>query len=605
MMRILLLFAMALVAPAMAATSVEELDFKHGIAFFHELKYSAGFPQLDYVNPDAPKGGRLVLPTQTSFNTLSPSNAQSATAPGLNWTLDTLLIRAGDEVTGFYGWLADGIAITEDEMAIVFRIHPDAKWHDGLPVSSADVAFTLEYRLSQVDGEVWYGFVKDVEQIDDRHVAIHLNAPLTLNNIIIIQFLPIMPAHYWKQHDPTKVSLEPPLGSGPYRVSGVSQGRYVDYERVPDYWGREIPVNRGRYNFDHIRYEVYRDATVTREALRKGLIDIWTEQDVRYWHSSFNIPATEKGWLKKIRRSYGIEIGIRRVLAFNNRLERFKDRRVRQALTLAMDFEWQNRTLHFGSRTRANSYFPDTILEANGLPSGAELALLNPFRDQLPPELFTEPFRLPEVESTAHHRANMEQARALLIDAGWVVKDGILTNADGDAFEMTFLSQNPEDARILLPYFEQLEQLGIRADIRLAESSQYINRLRNWQYDAMLRNGDILMPPMIEMRSSYHSESVMQPLSRNPAGISHPVLDHLVDQAEASRTLADIVAACRAIDRVLLWQYFQIPLYMVDKPRTVHWDRFGIPDFEPHYWPAFPDGWWFDPVKASRIQLDD
>ncbi len=536
---------------------------------------------------------------------MSPGNAQSLTAPGLNWTLDTLLIRAGDEVTGFYGRLADGIAITEDEMAIVFRIHPDAKWHDGLPVSSADVAFTLEYRLSQVGGEVWYGFVKDVEQIDDRHVAIHLNAPLTLNNIIIIQFLPIMPAHYWKQHDPTKVSLEPPLGSGPYRVSGVSQGRYVDYERVPDYWGREIPVNRGRYNFDHIRYEVYRDATVTREALRKGLIDIWTEQDVRYWHSSFNIPATEKGWLKKIRRSYGIEIGIRRVLAFNNRLERFKDRRVRQALTLAMDFEWQNRTLHFGSRTRANSYFPDTILEANGLPSGDELALLNPFRDQLPPELFTEPFRLPEVESAAHHRANMEQARALLIDAGWVVKDGILTNADGDAFEMTFLSQNPEDARILLPYFEQLEQLGIRADIRLAESSQYINRLRNWQYDAMLRNGDILMPPMIEMRSSYHSESVMQPLSRNPAGISHPVLDHLVDQAEAARTLADIVAACRAIDRVLLWQYFQIPLYMVDKPRTVHWDRFGIPDFEPHYWPAFPDGWWFDPVKASRIQLDD
>ena len=221
--------------PAWSATEIEGLEFNHGIAFFHDLKYPADFTHLDYVNPDAPKGGHLVLPTQTSFNTLSPGNQQSLTAPGLNWTLDSLLIRAGDEVTGFYGRLADGIAVSEDEMAIIFRLHPDARWHDGVPVSPADVAFTLEYRLAQVEGAVWYGFVKEVEQIDERHVAIHLNAPLTLNNIIILQFLQIMPAHYWSVRDPARVSLEPPVGSGPYRVSDVSQGRYVDYERVPDY----------------------------------------------------------------------------------------------------------------------------------------------------------------------------------------------------------------------------------------------------------------------------------------------------------------------------------------------------------------------------------
>ena len=604
----LLLTTMVLVSSAPLAlgkTDLTELEFRHGIAFFHDLKYPADFEHLDFVNPDAPKGGKLVLPTQVSFNTLTPGTSQTTTAPGINWTFDTLLIRAGDEVSGFYGRLANGIAITPDERVIVIRIHPDARWHDGVPVTSADVVFSLDYMLARIELADYYEFAKDVEQIDARHLAIHLSEPLTLSNAIVLQHMQVMPAHYWRERDPRRASLSPPLSSGPYRVSAVSQGRYVEYERVPDYWGRDIPVNQGRYNFEHVRYEVYRDATATREALRKGLIDIWTEQDVRYWHSAFDTPAAEKGRLKKIRRNFGFEIGIRRALAFNNRLGKFKDRRVRQALTLAMDFEWQNRTLHFGHRTRAQSYWQDTPLQATGLPSEDELVLLEPIRDQLPPELFTQPFRFAEVKNQAQHRANMLRARQLLIEAGWRVVDGVLRNAEGEPFEMTFLSQNPEDARTLLPFFEQLDQLGIQADIRLAETSQYINRLRNYQFDAMLRNGDIMMPPMIELRSTYHTQSVMQPLSRNQPGIGLPVLDYLVDKAEAARTMSEIVAVCRAIDRVLLWHYFQIPVYKVDRPRTVYWDRFGVPDLQPHYLPAFPDGWWFDPQKAARIRLED
>jgi microcin C transport system substrate-binding protein len=361
-------------------------------------------------------------------------------------------------------------------------------------------------------------------------------------------------------------------------------------------------VNKGRYNFDTVRYEVYRDATVTREAFRKGLIDIWTETDVRYWHNSYDTPALEKGWIKKIRRNFGIEVGVRQSIAFNNRLPRFQDRRVRRALTLAMDFEWQNRTLHYGYHKRAHSYWPDTILTATGMPSEDELTLLAPYRDQLPPELFERPFRFSENKSPEDHRENMVQARQLLADAGWEIEDGVLQNSSGEVFAIEFLTATSENARILLPYFQMLDQLGIRGTIRLADASQYSNRLREFHFEALLRNQDILMPPVIELKSTYHSESAATSSSRNLAGISHPAVDFLVTQATLATTLEQMIASCRALDRVLLWQYYQIPLYAVDLRRTVHWDKFGRPAFESKYWPAFPDGWWYDTERAARIE---
>ena len=584
------------------ANTPNDLEFKHGIAFFHDLKYPADFTHLDYVNPDAPKGGELVLATQSAFNTLAPMAERGIGVPaGFGFNSDTLLIRAGDEVTAFYGRLADGIAVTDDRLAMVFRIHPDAKWRDGVPITSRDVAFTLDALRNQPQGRMWYGFIDAVDELDERHVAVRLSAPITLNNIIMIQFTSILPEHYWRDRDPAVNTLTPPLSSGPYKIATIKQGRYVEYERDTEYWGRDIPVNRGRYNFDRVRYDVYRDATVIRESFRKGLIDIWTENDVRYWHDSYDTPAFHRGWIKKIRRHYGIEVGVRSGIALNNRRAKFKDRRVREALTLAMDFDWQNRTLHHGHHKRAHSNWPDTILTATGLPSEAELALLRPFRNQLPIELFEEPFRFPETTSLDDHRANLVRARQLLLDAGWRAVDGVLTNDAGKPFEIKFLSQNAADARILLPYLQDLKRLGIAATIRLVESSQYINLRRHFDFDAVLKNQDILMPPVIELESTYHSLAAEEPTSRNAAGIGHPALDHLITQANLATTLDDMIAACRAIDRVLLWQYYQIPLYAVDLRRTVHWDKFGIPDFEAKYWPAFPDGWWYDEAKAARI----
>ena len=265
-----------------AADMLDGLEFKHGIAFFHGLKYPAGFTHLDYLNPEAPKGGELALSTQSAFNALAPMAERGVGAPGgFGFTSDTLLIRAGDEVSAFYGRLADGIAITDDGLAMVFRIHPDAKWRDGVPITSRDVAYTIDARGNQLTGRMWFDFIDFVQELDERHVAVHLNTSITLNNIIMIQFTPILAEHYWRDRDPSASTLTPPLSSGPYKVAVIKQGRFIEYERDPTYWGRDIPVNRGRYNFDRVRYDVYRDATVTRESFRKGLIDIWTETDVR------------------------------------------------------------------------------------------------------------------------------------------------------------------------------------------------------------------------------------------------------------------------------------------------------------------------------------
>ena len=583
---------------------LDSLEFRHGIAFYHDLKYPADFEHFDYVNPDAPKGGKWVVPTQTSFNSLAATGDFGTQPPYAFWlTLDRLVERAGDEPSGFYGMLADGLAVTPNQMTVVFRIHPRARWHDGVPITSRDVAFTVALRKSEIEGRMFFAFIESVEEIDDRHVAMHLHEPLAPSDIITIQWMPILPAHYWSERDPAEVTMRIPLGSGPYRISSIQLGRYVEYERVEDYWGRDIPAARGRYNLDLLRYEVYRDATVVREALRKGLIDAWTEQDFRYWHSAYDTPALEKGWLRKIRRNFGIEIGMRRIITFNLRRAQYMDRRVRRALTLAMDFEWWNRTLQFGYAKRAHSYWPDTELAAVGLPSGEELALLEEFRDQLPPELFTQPFRLAEVQTPAQHRANLLAARELLVEAGWTITDGVLRGKDGKPFQLQFLSQNPEDARLLLPYFKQLERLGIVASLRLTDSNQFINRLRTFDFDAMLRDSTILMPPVIELKPFFHTESAETPLSRNPGGISHPVVDILVEKAILAKTMREVIATCRALDRVLLWEYFQLPLDAVARPRTVYWDKFSRPDFEPKYWPPFPDGWWYDPEKAARIEL--
>ncbi len=583
---------------------LDELVFEHGIAFFDDLKYPADFTHFEYLNPDAPKGGRLVLAQGFSFDTLAPIPPGESGAPsGYHYRGEPLIIRSGDEVAAFYGRLADGIAVTPDERTIVFRIHPDARWDDGVPVTSRDVVFTFKEQMEEVGAGYFFRFILAVEALDDRHVAFRLDAPLRHDHVTLIQYQPILPEHYWLDRDPTAHTMEPPIFSGPYRVADVKMGSYIEYQRNPDYWGWNLPQNQGRYNFDTVRYEIYRDGSVARAAFRKGLVDMLDEEDIRYWVNAYEGTAMENGWIQRIGRKYGIWVGIGRAFILNSRLPRLADRRVRKALTLAMNFEWINQKMYYDNRTRAQSYWPGTILSATGMPSEGELELLEDFRAELPRELFEHPFAFPDSSTAEKHRENLLAARALLADAGWQIKDGALRNAKGEPFTLEFVSYDGTNARILLPWFKTLGQLGIVANVRLVDISQFTNRIRRHDYDALVQSHDFLMPPTLEVRANFHSSAAVGEGSRNYMGVSEPVIDFLVKRAEESKTLAQLIDSCRALDRVLMWNYYLIPLYAYDVRRTVYWDKFGRPP-EPLYRPAYPDGWWYDEKKAVRIKLD-
>ncbi len=350
-----------------------------------------------------------------------------------------------------------------------------------------------------------------------------------------------------------------------------------------------------------MRYEVYRDHSVAREAFRKGLLDIIDEDDIRYWVTGYEGPDLASGRIQKIRRNYGIWVGIGQAFVLNSRVARLADRRVRKALTLALDYEWVNDRLYHGERVRARSYWPGTILSVDGLPSANELALLSPFRDSLPPALFERPFAFPV--GGRQTAANLIEARDLFAAAGWRIERGVLRDADGQPFTLEFLSGDPGNARVLLPWFQRLKQLGIEASIRLLDITQYTNRVRRHDYEALVQSNDFLMPPTMELRANFHSSAAQTEGSRNYTGVSHPAVDFLVETAETAETLEEMRAACRALDRVLLWQHYLIPLYAYDSRRTVYWDKFGLPP-EPRYRPAYPDGWWYDEAKAARLTTD-
>jgi microcin C transport system substrate-binding protein len=598
----LLLIALSILPVGHAVADEEPaLEFRNGVSQLpnYELKYPADFTHFDYLNTDAPKGGTLVLPWIEPLNTVSPMYQPA----GFYRSYDHLLERAGDEPSGYYGSLAESIAISADHRRIVFRLRPDARWHDGRPITAVDVKFSFETFRADIMAHGWAGalaWITDVNILDQLTVEIRADSDVA-RQLFILGYTPIVPAHYWLERDVSEPTTTLPPQSGPYRLTGVSQGRYFTYERVPDYWGRNLPVNRGKFNFDTIRYERYQDATVAREALRAGVLDVWTETDSRHWLASYDVPARDAGWLVLGRLRSGDLSGARYRLALNIRRHPLGDRRVREALAFAMDFEWQIRALHGGELTRANSFFSDSMFASSGLPGVVEKALLEPHRAQLPAKLFTHPFSFPVTDGVGVDRKGLSRARALLAQAGYRIVDGVMVNADGEPFVIEFLSFMREDQRILLPYLSSLSILGIQANIRMIDRASYYNRLRNADYDATLVGGMIQVPPSWELRALFHSSST---LYLNASGLNDPAVDAMVDTALSATDFDQFVAACRALDRVLLWNYYQFPLDNPGDTRIVYWDKFGRPDLpEEMYIAPFPDGWWFDKEKAARISF--
>ena len=609
-----LLAAIIAFGPALA---VAEPTFKHGVSFFGEFKYPPEFEHFDYVNPDAPKGGMLVLESNSNWRAFNP---EGVATPGMGIIMgstpilyDTLFIPADDELGTFYGNLAQAVMVADDFTSVRIRLRPQARWHDGKPVTARDVVFTFDYlrdkleqpRKTRDNLQSAYSVIESMEVHDDRELTFHLRKSSGPNAGVVISLgkIAILPEHYWRERDITQTTLTPPLGSGPYRVADFAQSSFLLYERVPDYWGRQVGVHRGRHNFDHIRYDYYRDATIAREAFRKGLTDFRQETDPRFWHNGYNIPARDKGWIVMRRHNFSTYVGLIRCFVINTRRQNLKDVRVREALTLAFDYDWYDRVITQGFYTRPDSYFSQTSFAAVGLPDAAEVALLAPFRDQLPPRLFTQPFGRTRSPGVGRNRGVLLRARELLRESGWTVREGVLANESGEPFELSFVIRSAAERRLVTPYVDQLHRLGFKTRVRLMETAQYINTMKDFDFDISLHGVGIGQPPTLELISYFHSRSAMVPLGSNHSGIQHDAVDAMVMRVLNARSREALTAAQRALDRILLWNFYQIPLISIEGPRVLYWDKFGRPPFDAEFRTGFPDAWWYDQTKAARITL--
>jgi microcin C transport system substrate-binding protein len=596
------------------ASAAAEPSWKHGVSYFGEFKYPPDFEHYDYVNPNAPKGGTLVLATDDNWNSFTPYLAKGNVPPGVQhlfssqpFFYDGLFSASDDEIGSFYCNLCKEVMVSDDFTWVRFRLRQEARWHDGAPITSRDVRFTFEH-LANNSGfnlQAAFGMVDSVEIHTDHEFTIHLNDKNGLNAGVIFSLgkIAILPEHYWLEHDNTKTTLTPPLGSGPYRVKEFKQSRYLIYERVPNYWGRNIGPHRGRHNFDIFRYEFYRDSTVAREAFRKGLIDYTMEGDPRYWYEGYDIPASDKGWLIKRKHTYQFYVGLLEGLVINQRRKHLQDIKVREALVLAFNYDWYHRVINQDIFIKPYSYFAPANFSAEGLPSEAELALLGPFRDGLPERLFTEPLQRPISSGRGHNRSALLKARNLLREAGWAIRDGVLTNADGEELTLSFVIQTAGQKRIILPYVDELSRLGFVPQIRMVESAQFVNLMRNFEFDFRFGQLGVAQPPGVEIVSYWDSKNAQLPNTRNLTGIESAAADEMVIRLMGARSKKELIASGKALDRVLLWNFGIIPLRAVEGPSVVYWDKFGRPPFDAEIRTSFPAAWWYDEKKAARIEL--
>lgn len=495
-----------------SACLAEPPAYQHGISLLHDLKYPADFTHFDYSNPLAPKGGSLTL--SASWPVRNVSGAWGTAVPsaaGIEQTMDRLFVRSADEPSALYGLLVDGVALSDDRRSLFLRLHKDARWHDGVPVTTADLRFSYDALMASATHERFNmkAWVASFDVVNDRELVIRHRDVFTHTNLLALSSFAVRPAHYYAGHedgDPFKPTLRPPLANGPYRVATFDSNHIV-YERVPDYWGRDLPVNRGRFNFDTIRYDIYRDATVAREAFRKGLFDALWESDARHWQAASDLEPVKTGAIRRDSRRVARVIGLELALAFNLDQPRFQDLRVREALTLAYNFDWQNRVFHYDSQIRALSYFAGSKFAASGLPSPEERAVLLPFRHQLPDRIFSAAFDLPSAPGQGLHREALARAGQLLKESGWELVDGQRRDREGRPFRLEIATQDGGARRKLLAYVDSLKMLGIDARIRLLDNALAVNYKRKRQYDLYLRQHDLVNPPLGQLHTWFSTAS--------------------------------------------------------------------------------------------------
>jgi microcin C transport system substrate-binding protein len=601
--------ALASVLP-IASASAEDPVWRHGATLMGEPKYPPGFPHFDYVNPNAPKGGTLRLSTTGTFDSFNPLPTKGNPAAGLSLVTQSLMTSALDEISSEYGEIADAVRWPADYSSVTYRIDAKAKWNDGRPITPDDVVWSFQKATELNPSQsFYYKHVKSAEATGEREVTFTFDQAGNRELPQIVGQLTVLPKHWWEGTGPdgkkrsiAETTLEPPLGSGPYRIVSFDAGRSVTYERVKDWWGEKQPSQIGQYNFDRIRWEYFRDDTVELEAFKGDGYDVRMETSAKNWATAYETPAKADGRmvLEKIpTRAQGVMVGF----VPNLRREKFRDPRVRQALSYAFDFEDMNRTLFFGQYERISSYFYPTELASSGLPEGRELDLLREAEKAgpIPRDVFEKPFVNPTSADATASRNNLRDALRLFQEAGWVVKGGKLVSAtSGEPFTIEFLTDGPSFERVAVRWRETLAKIGIALVIRTVDSSQYVNRVRAHDYDMIYTGWAQSMSPGNEQLYYWGSASADSEGASNWAGIRDKAVDALIQKVIYAENRADLVAATRALDRVLLWNHYIVPGWTAPYTRMARWNRFSHPEPLPLLSSGFPTTWWYDAEKAEK-----
>jgi len=603
---ILAVLSSAALAPHPADAEDYTAEPSHGIAMFGGMKYGPDFTHFEYVDPDAPKGGTVTLEDSGGFDNFNPYILRGTPAAGMLYlgsTLinESLLEPSEDEPFTKYGRLAETVEVPEDRSWIAFNLRPEARFHDGEPVTAEDVVWTfntLVEKGSPLYASYWAD-VAEVKATSERRVLFIFENNQNRELPLIIGQMPVLPKHFWEGRDFTAPLTEPPLGSGPYKIDSFEFGRNVAYARVEDYWGADIPVMKGRYNFDRIIFEMYRDRDVATEAFKAGAFDFRRENSAKRWATAFDFPAFREGFVVK-EEIPNNAVGGLQGFAFNMRKPIFQDPAVREALSYAFDFEWSNKTLMYDAYARTNSYFQNTGLEAKGLPTEAELELLEPLRDELPERVFTEVYEAPTTDGSGNIRRNLRAGLNLLRDAGWSLQDGVMTK-DGKKLEFEILMASASSERLVLPFIDNLAKLGVTATPRLVDPAQYRNRLRDFDFDMTTTAIGQSNSPGNEQRDFWSSEEADKPGSRNLMGIDNPAIDRLIEHVVAAESRPALETAVAALDRALLWGFYTIPQFHSPDFRLVYWNKFDHPEISPKYGLGFPDTWWIDADKAAAV----
>jgi microcin C transport system substrate-binding protein len=594
------------------AQSQGEPAWRHALSLFGDVKYPVDFKRFDYVNPDAPQGGvarQILIGTFDNFN-LAVAGVKGSLASAVGLIYESLMTPSLDEVSTEYGALAESVSHPEDFSFVVYRLRPQAKWHDGKPVTPEDVIFSLDaFKKYHPQYSAYYRHVVKAEKAGERDIKFTFDAPGNRELPQIVGQLTVLPKHWWegtdsegRKRDISATTLEKPLGCGAYRIKEFVPGRSIALQRVNDYWGRDLSVNVGRNNFDELRYEYFRDSTVALEAFKGDQVDWRTENSAKNWATAYDFPAvTEKRVL--LEEFPNRSSGIMQAFALNIRRDKFKDPRVRRALNFAFDFEEMNKQIFFDQYKRISSYFDGTELASSGLPQGRELEILEAVRAEVPAEVFTTAYTNPVGGNPEAVRENLREALRLLREAGYEVRDRKLVDTKtGTQLALELLGEDPSFERVMLFFKPSLERLGIAVSVRTIDPTQYENRLRSWDFDVVVSSWPESLSPGNEQREYWGSQAADMAGSRNIIGIKNPAIDKLIERVIFTKDRDDLVAATKALDRVLLWNHYVVPQWNYPKLRTARWDRFGRPSELPKYGlSGFPTIWWYDAEKAARI----